>query len=181
MSAANVRASAAPSFYQGLANYKGVDMTTSSLTFNTLSTRGFNGSGNLRFNQLVDGMDNQAPALNFSVGIITGPTELDIDNIELLQGASSALYGSGGMTGTLLMTSKNPFKYQGLSFQVKQGIMHVNSHARPTAPYYDWAFRWGKRSAKNLPLRSADSLSPARTGRPMMPATWPVTMCLARS
>src|SRR5690606_32661624 len=43
MSAANVRASAAPSFYQGMANYKGVDMTTSSITFNTLSTRGFNG------------------------------------------------------------------------------------------------------------------------------------------
>lgn len=145
MSAANVRASAAPSFYQGMANFKGVDMTTSSITFNTLSTRGFNGSGNLRFNQLVDGMDNQAPALNFSVGIITGPTELDIDNVELLQGASSALYGSGGMTGTLLMTSKNPFKYQGLSFQIKQGINHINSNRGSAAPYYDWAFRWGKK------------------------------------
>jgi outer membrane receptor protein involved in Fe transport len=29
-------------------------------------------------------------------------SELDVDNIELLQGASSALYGSGGMNGTLL-------------------------------------------------------------------------------
>jgi outer membrane receptor protein involved in Fe transport len=145
MGSAAVRASAAPSYYQGIANFKGVDMTTSSLTFNTLSTRGFNGSGNLRFNQLVDGMDNQAPALNFSVGIILGPTDLDIDNVELLQGASSALYGSGGMNGTLLVTSKNPFKYQGLSFQVKQGINHINSHARPAAPYYDWAVRWGKK------------------------------------
>lgn len=153
MSAANVRSSAAPSFYQGMANFKGVDMTTSSITFNTLSTRGFNGSGNLRFNQLVDGMDNQAPALNFSVGIITGPTELDIDNIELLQGASSALYGSGGMTGTLLMTSKNPFKYQGLSFQIKQGINHVNSNARPTAPYYDWSMRWGKKISEKLAFK----------------------------
>lgn len=153
MSAANVRASAAPSFYQGMANFKGVDMITSSITFNTLSTRGFNGSGNLRFNQLVDGMDNQAPALNFSVGIITGPTELDIDNVELLQGASSALYGSGGMTGTLLMTSKNPFKYQGLSFQVKQGIMHINSPRGNAAPYYDWAMRWGKKISDKLAFK----------------------------
>lgn len=153
MSAANVRASAAPSFYQGMANFKGVDMTTSSITFNTLSTRGFNGSGNLRFNQLVDGMDNQAPALNFSVGIITGPTELDIDNVELLQGASSALYGSGGMTGTLLMTSKNPFKYQGLSFQVKQGIMNVNSPRGAATPYYDWAMRWGKKISEKLAFK----------------------------
>lgn len=153
MGSANVRASAAPNFYQGIANFKGVDMTTSSITFNTLSTRGFNGSGNLRFNQLVDGMDNQAPALNFAVGIILGPTELDVDNVELLQGASSALYGPGGTNGTLLMTSKNPFKYQGLSFQVKQGIMHTDGKQRPAAPYYDWAFRWGKKVSDKLAFK----------------------------
>jgi outer membrane receptor protein involved in Fe transport len=153
MGASSIRQAAAPSFYQGLANFKGVDMTTSSLTFNTLSTRGFNGSGNLRFNQLVDGMDNQAPALNFSVGIILGPTELDIDNIELLQGASSALYGPGGMNGTLLMTSKNPFKYQGLSFQVKQGMMHTDGRQRSRAPYYDWSMRWGKKIGEKFAFK----------------------------
>jgi outer membrane receptor protein involved in Fe transport len=153
MSSASIRTAAAPSFFQGLANFKGVDMTTSSITFNTLSTRGFNGSGNLRFNQLVDGMDNQAPALNFAVGIIVGPTELDIDNVELLQGASSALYGPGGMNGTLLMTSKSPFKYQGLSFQVKQGIMHTDGRQRPAAPYYDWAFRYGKKISEKFAFK----------------------------
>lgn len=153
MSAANVRTSAAPNFYQSIANLKGVDMTTSSITFNTISTRGFNGSGNLRFNQLVDGMDNQAPALNFAVGIILGPTELDVDNVELLQGASSALYGPGGMNGTLLMTSKNPFKYQGLSFQIKQGIMHTDGKQRTAAPYYDWAFRWGKKVSEKFAFK----------------------------
>ena len=153
MGTANIRQAAAPSFYQGLANFKGVDLVTSSLTFNTLSTRGFNGSGNLRFNQLVDGMDNQAPALNFSVGIILGPTELDIDNIELLQGASSALYGPGGMNGTLLMTSKNPFKYQGLSFQVKQGMMHTDGSQRTRAPYYDWAMRWGHKISEKFAIK----------------------------
>ena len=153
MGAGMIRQAAAPSFYQGLANFKGVDLVTSSLTFNTLSTRGFNGSGNLRFNQLVDGMDNQAPALNFSVGIILGPTELDIDNIELLQGASSALYGPGGMNGTLLMTSKNPFKYQGLSFQVKQGMMHTDQSQRSRAPYYDWTMRWGKKIGEKFAFK----------------------------
>ena len=47
-------------------------MVTSSLTFTTPTTRGFSGSGNLRFNQMVDGMDNQAPGLNFSVGSVIG-------------------------------------------------------------------------------------------------------------
>jgi outer membrane receptor protein involved in Fe transport len=128
-------------------------MTTSSITFNTLSTRGFNGSGNLRFNQLVDGMDNQAPALNFAVGIAVGPTELDIDNVELLQGASSALYGPGGMNGTLLLTSKSPFKYQGLSVQVKQGVMHTDNRQRNAAPYYDWAFRYGKKVGEKFAFK----------------------------
>lgn len=149
-----IRAAAAPNYYDGVANMKGVDLTTSSLTFRTISTRGFNGSGNLRFNQLVDGMDNQAPGLNFSVGNIIGLTELDVDNVELLQGASSALYGSGGMNGTLLMTSKNPFKYQGLSFQVKHGYMHFDDPAQDNAtPYYDWSLRYAKKISEKFAFR----------------------------
>lgn len=145
MSTRDIRNVAVPTYYDAVANLKGVDLTTSSLTFRTPSTRGFNGSGNLRFNQLIDGIDNQAPGLNFSVGSIVGPTSLDADNIELLQGASSALYGSGGMNGTLLINSKSPFKYQGLSFEIKQGMMHVDGKERPVSPYYDWAFRWAKK------------------------------------
>jgi len=144
LSSSALRNAATPSYYEALNNLKGVDMHTASLGFRTVTTRGFVASGNNRFNQLIDGMDNQAPGLNFSVGNIVGLTELDVDNMELLSGASSALYGSGGMNGTLLINSKNPFKYQGLSFNIKQGIMHVDGKQRPAAPYYDWSFRWAK-------------------------------------
>jgi outer membrane receptor protein involved in Fe transport len=145
MGTAAVRNAAVPNYYDALANLKGVDMTVSSTFFRTVGTRGFNGSGNLRFNQLVDGMDNQAPGLNFSVGNIVGMTELDVDNVELLQGASSALYGPGGMNGTMLMNSKSPFKYQGLSFQIKTGVNHVDNAQRSAAPMHDWAVRWAKK------------------------------------
>ncbi|HVK96386.1 MAG TPA: carboxypeptidase-like regulatory domain-containing protein, partial [Flavisolibacter sp.] len=141
---ATIQNAAVPSYYDIVKNLKGVDLITSSLTFKTVGTRGFNGSGNLRFNQLTDGMDNQAPGLNFSVGNTIGPTELDVDNFELLQGASSALYGSGGTNGTLLLNSKNPFRYQGFSFQIKQGINHIQSNRGTPAPYYDWSMRWAK-------------------------------------
>lgn len=144
LGSAALRNAPAPNYYETLTNLKGVDMHTASLTFRTVTTRGFVSSGNSRFNQLIDGMDNQAPGLNFSVGNIVGLTELDVDNMELLSGASSALYGSGGMNGTLLITSKNPFKFQGLSFNVKQGIMHVDGKQRPASPYYDWSMRWAK-------------------------------------
>lgn len=140
-----IRNAPGPNYYDALGNLKGVDVTSSSYTFKTISTRGFNGSGNLRFNQLVDGMDNSAPALNFSVGNVIGLTDLDVDNMELLSGASSALYGSGGMNGTLLISSKDPFKYQGFSAQVKEGIMHVNDYRHKTSPFHNIAVRWGKK------------------------------------
>lgn len=154
VSAANIRNSPVSNYYDVVTTLKGVDVTTASLTFKTPTTRGFNSSGNTRFNQLVDGMDNQAPGLNFSVGAIIGLSELDVDNIELLSGASSALYGSGGMNGTLLMTSKNPFKYQGLSFLVKEGIMHVGSNSQqdPSA-YHNWNLRWGKKVSEKFAFK----------------------------
>src|SRR6185295_17423685 len=98
-------------------------------------------------------MDNQAPGLNFSVGAIIGLNELDVDNIELLSGASSALYGPGGMNGTLLLTSKNPFKYQGLSFLVKQGIMHTGGGGGDASPYYNWNLRWAKKVSEKFAFK----------------------------
>ena len=154
-----IRNAPAATYYDILRNIKGVDVTYSSLTYATPSTRGFNGSGNARFNQLVDGMDNQAPGLNFSVGSVTGPAELDVESMELLPGASSALYGPGGMNGTLLINSKNPFKYQGVSFQIKQGIMHTD-HVQTSGPtpYYDWSLRWGQKVSEKFAFKITGQL-----------------------
>src|SRR5450631_800415 len=144
MGSSAIREVASANYYDAIGNLKGVDVVTSSMLFKTMGTRGFNGSGNLRMNQLVDGMDNQAPGLNFSVGNIAGLNELDVDNVELLPGASSALYGSGGMTGTILMTSKDPYKYQGLSAQVKGGMNHISDPNTNAAPYYDIMARYAQ-------------------------------------
>lgn len=155
VNATTIRNSPASSYYDVIGNLKGVDMTTSSLTFKTPSTRGFNGSGNTRFNQIVDGMDNQAPGLNFSVGNVIALTELDVDNMELLEGASSALYGPGGMNGTLVINSKDPFKYQGVSAQVKGGIMNVNSPVRSSSAYTDISFRWAQKITDKFAFKIA--------------------------
>lgn len=136
---------AALDYYSMANNLKGVDMTTSGLLFKTISTRGFNATGNLRLIQLVDGMDNSVPVLNFPVGNFLGITELDVANVELLPGASSVLYGPGGMNGTVLITSKDPFNEPGLSIQVKQGIMNLgNKHRENANSYSDFSFRWAQ-------------------------------------
>ncbi|HTN08920.1 TonB-dependent receptor [Agriterribacter sp.] len=139
---------------QGL---KGVDVTVSSIGFTSITTRGFNTSGNTNFTQIVDGMDNQAPGLNFPLGSAISLTQLDVDNVEVLSGASSALYGSRGLNGTMVMNGKDPFKYQGLSILVTQGVNHVKSKNSndpvSASPYYDWAVRWGRKINEKLAFK----------------------------
>ncbi|HEY5968345.1 MAG TPA: TonB-dependent receptor [Chitinophagaceae bacterium] len=131
--------------YGAVLSKKGLDATISSITFKTYSTRGFNGSGSSRVNQIMDGMDNQAPGMNFFVGNFVGLSDLDLESIEILPGASSALYGPGGMNGTIIMNSKNPFKSPGVSLLVKNGITDVGKTQRgKIGGYYDYTFRWAK-------------------------------------
>lgn len=139
-----IRESPAASFYDGLANLKGVDMSTQSLTFKSISTRGFNANGNLRMVQLIDGMDNQAPGLNFAVGNIVGISELDLESAELLPGAASALYGPNAVNGILLMNSKSPFQYRGLSANVKTGVLHVDGRYRDPSPMLEASVRYAQ-------------------------------------
>ncbi|MBC7423075.1 MAG: TonB-dependent receptor [Ferruginibacter sp.] len=162
VSAAAIRNAPAASYYDVVGTLKGVDVVTASLTFKTPTTRGFAGSGNTRFTQLVDGMDNQAPGLNFSVGSVIGLTQLDVDNMELLPGASSALYGPGGMNGTLLINSKNPFKYQGLSFEVKESIKHVDGKEQDPSFYHNWNVRWAKKVSEKLAFKITTELVQAK-------------------
>lgn len=141
----DIQKNSAANFYDGLYQLKGVDMNVNSLTFRFPNTRGFTGDANYRMNQLVDGIENVSPGLSFAAGNMFGLSELDVESVELLVGASSALYGPGGMNGTLLMTSKNPFEYQGLSFVAQTGIMHVNAaYDQDISPMVDVSFRYAK-------------------------------------
>ncbi|MDG4714996.1 TonB-dependent receptor [Winogradskyella marincola] len=117
-----IKNTASVDFYDGLENLKGVDINTNSLTFKSINTRGFATFANTRFMQLVDGMDNSAPAFNFPLGNLLGMTETDVQSVELLPGAASALYGANAFNGILFMRSKNPFDHQGISGYIKRGI-----------------------------------------------------------
>ncbi|EON79457.1 TonB-dependent receptor [Lunatimonas lonarensis] len=140
-----IRETASDSYYKAIANLKGVDVTSSSINFQILNARGFNSTGNTRFVQLTDGMDTQAPALNFPIGNLNGPSELDVESVEFIPGAASALYGPNAFNGILLVNSKSPFEYQGLSAFYKQGFNHINGRpGEPTSPQpmYEGAIRY---------------------------------------
>ncbi|HEY5462031.1 MAG TPA: TonB-dependent receptor [Hanamia sp.] len=162
ISPVDIRNSPAVSYYDMIGKLKGVDVVTASLTFVSPSTRGFNSSGNLRLNQIVDGMDNQAPGLNFSVGNVIGLSGLDVASVELLPGASSALYGPGGMNGAIIINSKDPFRYQGVSFEVKTGIMNINNPDRDPSPYYNWSLRWAVKVSDKFAFKVGAELVQAK-------------------
>lgn len=117
-----IKNTASADFYDGLENLKGIDINTNSLTFKSINTRGFATFANNRFMQLVDGMDNSSPALNFPLGNLVGMIETDVFSVEILPGASSALYGANAFNGILFMTSKNPFDFPGISASIKRGV-----------------------------------------------------------
>ncbi|MCU0447817.1 MAG: TonB-dependent receptor, partial [Microscillaceae bacterium] len=141
-----VRNVSTATFYESLQNLKGVEIATQSLTFQSVNTRGFAATGNVRLLQLIDGMDSQSITNNFSYGNLVGVNELDVESVELLPGASSVLYGPGAINGTLLINSKNPFNYQGLSVQTMFGMMHNGNEDQgaPRTPYYNLGLRYAK-------------------------------------
>jgi iron complex outermembrane receptor protein len=134
----------AASFYDALGNVKGVQLTTSSITFKVPNTRGFNIPNNFRFMQMVDGIDMQAATLGVPLGNAIGPTELDIQSIEVTPGAASALYGMNAINGMANLITKNPFTSQGLSFFHRTGINHVDGIDHSPSILTETAIRYAK-------------------------------------
>ena len=108
-------------FYESLGTLKGVDMTAASFGFKVINTRGFNSTSPVRSLQLIDGVDNQSPGLNFSLGNFLGCSDLDVMKVEVIAGASTAYFGPGAFNGVINMTTKSPWLFPGTSISYKAG------------------------------------------------------------
>ncbi len=155
LNARQLAQSASVNPYDALGGLKGVDILTQSLTFKSVNLRGFGANNNNRFVQLTDGMDNRSPGLGFGFGNAAGISDLDVQSIELLPGASSALYGPDALQGLMLTKSKNPFQTQGLSAQVRVGVNNVgNDDFSAPTPYTDIAVRYAKAITPKLAFKA---------------------------
>ena len=141
-------------FYDGLYQLKGVDMNVHGLTFQLPNTRGFNDYTNTRMNQVVDGMENIAPGMSFAAGNIFGLPQIDVESVEMVVGASTVIYGPGGMNGTLVMKSKDPFRYPGLSLSLQSGIMNIGSEVLDSpSPLINMSMRYAKVFSDRIALK----------------------------
>lgn len=143
-----IREAASGDFYESLGNLKGVDMTAASFGFKVINTRGFNSTSPVRSLQLIDGVDNQSPGLNFSLGNFLGCSDLDVMKVDVIAGASSAFYGPGAFNGVINMTTKSPWLFPGHAVTFKMGERGLKDMALRFAEVYknkdgraNWAFK----------------------------------------
>ena len=109
----------------GLAKYKGIDVSQSSWLITSFSTRGFNSNKAERVVQLADYVDVTSPTASLYYGNWVGISDLDLESVDIVHGANSALYGSNALNGVLLMHSKDPFKTPGLTASLRGGSRHL--------------------------------------------------------
>ena len=139
-----IKETPSPSFYDAIENIKGVQATTLSLGFKVYNTRGFSGTTNSRFLQMVDGVDNISSGIGAPIANAVGPTELDIESVELIPGAASAVYGLNAINGISNLKTKSPFKYQGISVYQRTGVNHIDGKYLPASLYSETSVRFAK-------------------------------------
>ena len=144
MSLNDIRQSAQPSFFDAIENIKGIQMITPSLGFKVINARGFTNTTNVRFVQMVDGMDIEAPHIGAPIANTLGPSDLDINSVEIIPGSSSAIYGMNAINGTADFMTKSPFLFQGLDVQQKTGVNHLSDENRDAAVFSETVIRWAK-------------------------------------
>lgn len=122
--------------FDAIENMKGVQVITPSMGFKVINVRGFANTTNVRFTQLVDGIDNQAPHIGAPIANALGANDLDIDKVEIIPGTASALYGMNSINGLVNIRTKNPFIHQGLSVQQLTGVNHLGNFDKYTPQLY---------------------------------------------
>ncbi|MBD2751774.1 TonB-dependent receptor [Spirosoma validum] len=151
--ARRIRLSAQPSYFDAIENIKGVQLLTSSLGFKVYNTRGFATTTNVRFVQLVDGRDNQAPHIGAPIASALAPSDLDIQQVELVPGVASALYGMNALNGLVNILTRNPFNSEGLSIGQKTGLNHVGNDALKPKIYSETSIRYARRIGERFAVK----------------------------
>ncbi|MDB5228758.1 MAG: hypothetical protein JWN78_2951 [Bacteroidota bacterium] len=121
LTAKEIQNSPSGDYYESLGDLANISVVNNSFSLKILNTRGFNTTSPFRITQLIDGVDNMSPVLTFSLGTMFNVPDIDIDNIELISGPASALYGPNALQGVLSIKTKDPFVYEGLTLKIKAG------------------------------------------------------------
>ena len=116
-----IRTASNPNLGDYFKNIKGVDFTASGLDSYNLSARGFNSSFSSRLLTLTDGRMAQVPSLRLIAYNVIPLSSDDVEQIEVVLGPSSALYGPNAHAGVVNIISKTPQQSLGTVIGVTAG------------------------------------------------------------
>ncbi len=149
--------------FDALGGLTGVHVIIPGLGFQIINTRGFANTTNVRFSQLVDGIDNQAPHIGAPIANALGASELDIDAIEIIPGTASALYGMNAINGLANIKTKNPFTSEGLSIRQLTGVNHIgNIDSYGPEVYSETNIRFAKKVNKYFAFKVNGAITKGR-------------------
>ena len=113
---------------------KGIDFTQSGIDSYNMTARGFNSSFSSRLLTLTDGRMANVPSLRLTAYNVIPVSFDDVEQIEIVLGPSSALYGPNAHSGVLNIVTSSPLRSQGTKFNFQKGYLNQAS-TRPLEKY----------------------------------------------
>ena len=102
---------------------KGIDFTQSGIDSYNMTARGFNSSFSSRLLTLTDGRMANVPSLRLTAYNVIPVSFEDVEQIEVVLGPSSALYGPNAHSGVLNIVTSSPLRTTGTSLNVQGGML----------------------------------------------------------
>lgn len=145
ISSKDIRNATTFNYYELVGKQRGMSLYHSGILAASPSGLGYGRIGNPRILQIDNGVNYQLPGFNYSIGNLSGTSELDIESIEVMPMGVSSLYGPGSSNGLVKINSKDPFNYPGLSAQAKIGANTVQTiSGTELTPIYKFDIRFAK-------------------------------------
>ena len=88
-----------------------------------MTARGFNSSFNSRLLTLTDGRMANVPSLRLTAYNVIPVSFEDVEQIEVVLGPASALYGPNAHSGVLNIVTASPLKSTGTSINIQGGLL----------------------------------------------------------
>jgi iron complex outermembrane receptor protein len=131
-----------PIIGQALMNARGVDIVRSGVDGIGFNARGFNSAFNTKILAMNDGRFSTLPGNGLAIGNLNTNIKEDIEQIELILGPSSALYGPNAHNGIVNTISRDPRTSQGTTFALNYGTQNFFSvRARHAGVVGNFAFK----------------------------------------
>ena len=106
---------------------KGIDFTQSGIDSYNMTARGFNSSFSSRLLTLTDGRMANVPSLRLTAYNVIPVSFEDVEQIEVVLGPSSALYGPNAHSGVLNIVTSSPLRNTGTSINIQGGMLSQNN------------------------------------------------------